>query len=112
MPSTPRFSTPARSTTSSPEAASRSGVEAVITVMRTASMNMGGGFRSKNQPETVEDQGVACEHIEQQDALEHLREIERHLQADLRALAADECEREEQGRNEYPDRVQPAEERH
>ena len=39
MPSTPRLSTPARSTTSSPEAASSSGVEAVITVSRMASAN-------------------------------------------------------------------------
>ena len=31
MPSTPRLSTPARSTTSSPDAASSSGVEATIT---------------------------------------------------------------------------------
>ena len=37
MPSSPRLSTPARSTTSSPSAAISSGVAAVMTVMRTAS---------------------------------------------------------------------------
>ena len=37
MPSMPRLSTPARSTTSSPRAAISSGVAAVITVRRTAS---------------------------------------------------------------------------
>ena len=37
MPSTPRFSTPARSTTNSPIAAISSGVEAVMTVRMMAS---------------------------------------------------------------------------
>src|SRR5687767_7658195 len=108
MPSTPRFSTPARSTTSSPDAASSSGVEAVITVSRIASMNMG-GLWCGDQAEPVQNQRVAGEHIEQQDALEHLGEVERHLQADLRALAADEGQRQEQRRDENADRMQAAE---
>src|SRR4051812_46146704 len=111
MPSRPRLSTPARSTTSSPAAASSSGVEAVITVSRTASNNMG-GFRSGDEPEAVEDQGVAGEHVEQQDALEDLGEVERHLQADLRTLAPDEGQRQEQCGDENPHRMQAAEERH
>ena len=37
IPSTPRLSTPERSTTSSPTAASSSGVDAVMIVSRTAS---------------------------------------------------------------------------
>src|SRR3954452_11464515 len=112
MPSMPRLSTPARSTTSSPEAASKSGVDAVITVSRTASMNSMDDLRREQQAEAVEDQRVAGEHIEQQDALEHLGEIERHFQRDLRALAADEGEREKQRRDQYANRMQAAEERH
>src|SRR5688572_253675 len=112
MPSTPRFSTPARSTTNSPEAASSSGVEAVITVSRTASMNPMGDLRGEQKTEAVEDQRVAGEHIEQQDALEDLGEIERHLQHDLRALAADISEREEESCDHNADGVQSAEESH
>src|ERR1043165_3409789 len=103
MPSTPRFKTPARSTTSSPEAASNSGVEAVITVKRTASTNSMDDLRRMQQSEAVEDERVAGEHVEQQDALEHLGEIERDFQRDLRALAADEGERQEQRRDEDAD---------
>src|SRR5688500_9372233 len=94
MPSRPRLSTPARSVTSSPEAASSSGVEAVITVSSTASRSMSGlngmsrlGMR-RQQAEAVEDQGVAGEHVEQQDPLEHLGDVQRNLERDLRALAA------------------------
>src|SRR5690242_17384682 len=105
MPSTPRFSTPARSTTSSPDAASSSGVEAATTVSRMASMNSMDGLWGGDDAESVEDQRVAGEHEEQQDALEHLGEIERHFQRDLRALAADEGERQKQRRDQDADRV-------
>src|SRR5437868_10174757 len=112
MPSTPRFRTPARSTTSSPEAASSSGVEAVITVSRTASMNSMDDLRGEKDTEAVEDQRVAGEHVEQQNALEHLGEVERNFQRNLRALAADEGEREEQRRDQDTDRVQSSVKRH
>src|ERR1044072_9938503 len=112
MPSTPRFKTPARSTTSSPEAASSSGVEAAITVSRTASTNSMGDLRRENEADAVEDERVAGEHVEQENALEHLGEIERDLQRDLRALAADEGEGQEQRRDQDADRVQAPEERH
>src|SRR3954451_13837748 len=72
MPSTPRFRTPARSTTSSPDAASSSGVEAAITVSRTASTNSMDDLRRKDEAEAVENERVAGEHVEQQDALENL----------------------------------------
>src|SRR5438270_5667883 len=72
MPSMPKFRTPARSTTSSPEAASSSGVDAVITVSKTASTNSMDDLRREKHTETVEDQRVAGEHIEQQNALKHL----------------------------------------
>src|SRR6187397_1769128 len=105
MPSTPRFRTPARSTTSSPEAASSSGVDAVMMVSRMASANSMSDLRSEYQPEAVEDQRVAGEHVEQQDALEHLGEIERHLHRDLRAFAADEGERKEETGDQNTDGI-------
>src|SRR5581483_12267441 len=106
------LSTPARSTTSSPEAASSSGVEAVMIVMMTASTNSMGDLRRKDEAEAIENERVAGEHIEQQDALEHLGQIERHLERDLRGLTADEGEGEEQRRDQDADRMQPPEERH
>src|SRR5437868_5767897 len=112
MPSTPRLSTPARSTTSSPEAASISGVEAVMTVSKTASMNSMDDLRGEQRADAIEDQGIAGEHIEQQNALKNLGEVERHFQRDLRALAADEGERQEQRRDQDADRIEPAEKRH
>src|SRR5262245_36778621 len=112
MPSTPRLRTPARSTINSPEAASSSGVEAAITVSRTASTNSMDDLRREHEAEAVEDQRVAAEHVEQQDALEHFGEIERDFQRNLRALAADEGEREKQRRDQDADRIEPAEERH
>src|SRR5436305_358525 len=110
MPSTPRFRTPARSTTSSPAAASSSGVEAAITVSRTASTNSMNDLRREHDAEAVDDERVAGEHVEQQDALKHLGEIERHLERNLRAFSADKREREEQRRDQDPDRIEPAEE--
>src|SRR6266536_2181678 len=112
MPSAPRLRTPARSTTSSPEAASISGVEAVMTVSKTASMNSMDDLRGEQQADAIEDQRIAGEDIEQQNALEHLGEVERHLQRDLRTLAADEGEREEQRRDQDAERIEPAEKRH
>ena len=59
----------------------------------------------------IEDERVAGEHVEQQDALEHLGEVERDLHRDLRLLAADEGQRQEQSGDQNADRIQPAEER-
>src|SRR6185312_15739470 len=102
MPSTPRLSTPERSTTSSPAAASRSGVEAAITdSVMASSMPMRGPSRRGDQPDAVKDQRVAGEHVEQQDALEHLGEIERHLEGDLRPLPADHGEREKEAGHQH-----------
>src|ERR1044072_1651921 len=110
MPSTPRFKTPARSTTSSPDAASNNGVEAATTVSRTASTNSMGDLWREDEAEAVEDERVAGEHEEQHDALEHLGEIERDLERDLRAFATDEGERQEQRRHQNADGMQAAEE--
>src|SRR5882724_579195 len=110
MPSTPRLSTPARSTTNSPEAASRSGVEAVMMVSTIASMNSMGNLRREHQTEAIEDERVAGEHVEQQNALEHLGQVQRHFERNLRGLAADEGQREEQRRDQDADRMEASEE--
>src|SRR5271168_4376130 len=111
MPSMPRLSTPDRSTTSSPAAASNSGVDAAITEMMMASSNpIGNPGARRHQTNAVEDQGVAGEHVEQQDALKHLGEIERHLHRDLGLLAADESQCEEQARDQDANRIEPSEE--
>ena len=48
---------------------------------------------------------IGREHAEQQDALEDARQVERQLQQDLRALAADEGERDHKGRDQDADGV-------
>src|SRR5579871_624559 len=112
MPSTPRLSTPERSTTSSPAAASNSGVEAAITdSVMASSMPMGGPLRGGDEADAMDDQRVAGEHVEQQDALTHLGEVERHMKRDLRALPADEGEREKEPRDQDADRIEAAQER-
>ena len=63
-----------------------------------------------DQADAIEDQRVAGEHVEQQDALEDLGEIERDLHRDLRLLAADEGQRQEQAGEQDADRIEPAEE--
>src|SRR3954447_19246358 len=72
MPSTPRLSTPARSSTSSPAAAISKGVDALSTARMMASTSIG-GLAAGYETEAVEHERVAGEDIEQQDALEHAR---------------------------------------
>src|SRR5580692_7772156 len=89
MPSTPRLSTPERSVTNSPVAASNSGVDAASTERMMASSSSTGHLSCReNQPEAVENEGIAGEHIEQQNALKHLGYIERNFHCDLGLLAA------------------------
>src|SRR5580698_585151 len=96
MPSTPRLSTPARSVTSSPVAAINSGVDAASTERMMASSSPTGDLsRRKNQPEAVENERVAGEHVEQQNALKHLGHVQRDFHRDLGLLAANEGECEE-----------------
>src|SRR5579885_1237928 len=110
MPSTPRLSTPARSTTSSPAAAISSGVAAVMTVSSTASMSMVGHPAARADPaHAVEHERVAGEHEEQQHPLHHVGEIDRHAQLDLRRLAAEIGEREHQPRDQNARRVEQPE---
>src|ERR1700749_1322555 len=95
MPSTPRLSTPERPVTSSPAAAIRSGVDAASTDRMMASSSSTGHLsRRKDQAEAIEDQGIAGEHVEQQDALKHLGDVQRDFHCDLGLLAADESKRE------------------
>src|SRR4029434_4601552 len=87
MPSTPRLSTPERSVTSSPVAASSSGVEAASTARMMASMSPTGHlWRRKNKLEPIENEGIAGQHVEQQNTLEDLRDVQRDFHCDLRLL--------------------------
>src|SRR5467141_3581215 len=100
MPSTPRLSTPARSVTSSPVAAISNGVDAASTARMIASSSPTGHlWRRGNQPEAVENERVAGEHVEQQDALKHLGDIQWNFHRDLGLLAADKGECEEKACN-------------
>src|SRR5258708_5848505 len=93
MPSTPRLSTPARSVTSSPVAAISSGVDAASTPRMMASSSPTGYLSGReNQPEAVENEGIAGKHVEQQDALKHLGHVQRNFHRDLGLLAANEGE--------------------
>lgn len=53
----------------------------------------------ENQLEAVEDEGIAGEHVEQQDALKNLCHVQRDLHRDLRLLAADKGQREKKACN-------------
>src|SRR5271169_4037401 len=111
MPSRPRLSTPDRSATSSPAAANNSGVEAAITdSMMASNISMRGLSERADEADAVDDHGIAGEHVEQQDALEHLGEIERHFDRDFGVLATDEGKREKQARDQYAHGIKPAEE--
>src|SRR5690242_13983665 len=97
MPSTPRLSTPERSVTSSPVAAINRGVEAANTDrMMASNISTVHLPRRENQPEPVENEGVAGEHIKQQNALEDLCDVERYFHCDLRLFATNEGESKKQ----------------
>src|SRR3954465_4316735 len=96
MPSTPRLSTPERSVTSSPVAAISSGVDAASTARMMASMSSTGHLSvGEDQFEAVQNEGMAGDNVEQQNALKNLGHIQRDLHRDLRLLAADkgQCEK-------------------
>src|SRR6516164_8347568 len=88
MPSTPRLSTPERSVTSSPVAAIRSGVDAASTDRMMASTSSTSHLschlsRCGDEPEAIENETVAGEHVEQQNALKNLGHIQRDFHCDL-----------------------------
>src|SRR5260370_11013260 len=100
MPSTPRLRTPARSVTSSPVAAINSGVDAASTERMMASSSPTGHLsRRENQPETVENERVAGEHVEQQVALKHLGDVPWTFHCYMGLLAANEGKCEKQACN-------------
>jgi hypothetical protein len=43
-----------------------------------------------DEPDAIDNHGIASEHVEQQNALEHLCQIEWHFHCDFRIFAADE----------------------
>ena len=98
-----------RSATSSPMAASSNGVAAVMMVRRTAieafhecysaGCAAARGLRL-NQRNAIEDERVAGEDEEQQDALEHPGDLVGDAERDLRRLAAEIAERQHQAGNE------------
>src|ERR1700728_3530445 len=93
MPSTPRLSTPARSVTNSPVAAISRGVEAASTERMIASSSATGHLsRRENQAEPIENQGIASQHVEQQDALKDLGDVQRDFHCDLGLFATNEGE--------------------
>ena len=86
MPSTPRLSTPDRSTTSSPNAAMSSGVAAVATVRSMASNIVISRALQRclaqagHNPDAIIDQTVTGEDKKQDDALEDTRRFFRNPQ--------------------------------
>src|SRR5690606_2866336 len=112
--STPRLSTPDRSTTSSPMAAISSGVAAVAIVRMTAS-NIGclpcGSHLRTDEADLVVDQGVAGEHEEQDHALEGTHHLVRKADGNLRRLAAKIGERQHEAGRHDAQRIEPSEKR-
>src|SRR5690606_34788351 len=114
VPSTPRVRTPDRSVTSSPSAASASGVPARIAPARTAmtvarpAMGLHRAAGAK-EPDAGADEHVRSEYEEQQQALEHAGHRRRQVEPDLQCLAAQVQQRHEQAGEQDAERMQPAE---
>src|SRR5690606_2569956 len=92
MPSTPRLSTPERSTTSSPMAAIRSGVAAVAIVRRIAcvkSIRSGlSRLATGYEANAIKDECIASENEEQDHALKHARRFFGDADSNLCSFAA------------------------
>src|SRR5262247_3791206 len=125
MPSTPRLSTPARSATSSPVAASTSGVAAIITLIKmlltrskaarllcrrggTLLARRAGAPRLPARP--VVHEHVGRQHEEQEHALEGGDGRARQAHADLCHLAADADQRQQQAGKQDAQRLEPSQE--
>src|SRR5262245_57260656 len=128
MPSTPGLRTPARSATSSPVAASTSGVAAIMTLMRMLlrrstlirplrSLGRRLGWprlrwceRAACLPaRSIVHQHVGCQHEEQEHALEGGDGGAGQAHADLRHLAADAGQRQQQAGEQNAKRTEPPE---
>src|SRR5215468_4658064 len=132
MPSTPRLSTPARSATSSPVAASTSGVAAISTLTRmlltrSKVVSLGcwrrcDGDRARRRlpvpafgrgargppARPIVDRDVGRQHEKQQHALERADAGAGKAHADLRHLAADAGERQQQAGGHNAERIEAA----
>src|SRR5262245_23535443 len=135
MPSTPRLSTPERSATSSPVAAMRSGVAAIMALIRMlARSSMGQALRSGQAPHGPDGRlrrgarggrgralrdptrAVVNEHVDgkqekQEHASEHGGGGTGQAHGDLGRLAANVSERQQQAREQNADGIEPAQER-
>src|SRR5215831_6160999 len=111
IPSTPRLRTPERSVTSSPSAASISGIAAATALATSGLIESTVPLRERGaatvQPEV--HQHLAAEEEHQEQPLEHERDRSRQLEGDLRRFAADIEQRHQEGRERDPERAQPSE---
>ena len=81
-------------------AAINNGVDAASTDRMMASSSSTGHLSgSEDQPEPIENEKVAGEHVEQQNALKYLCDIQRYFHRDLGLLAAYEGKCEEKACN-------------
>src|SRR5262245_49813171 len=135
MPSTPRLSTPERSAISSPVAANRSGVAAIMALIRMlARSSTGQALRSGQAPHgpdrrlrcgartkgrrglrdparSVVDEHIGGKQKKQEHALEHGGGGTGQAHGDLGRLPANGGERQQQPRKQDADGVEPAQER-
>src|ERR1700691_1622470 len=79
--------------------------------MSVSSMGGCGFSRRSQQTDPIDDQGIAGQHVEEQDPLEDLGEIEWHLQRDWGAFTTKEGQGEEQAGEQNTHRIEPAEKR-
>src|SRR5262245_42441011 len=111
MPSTPRLRTPERSTTSSPMAATRSGVATAMLERIRCSMRSAG---SQSQPrqtlkrDAVMNQGIAAENVEEEDPLKQLAHLGRHAERGMDGLAADLGHGDDQAGDHGANRIEAA----
>src|SRR5499426_1552212 len=113
IPSTPRLRTPERSVTSSPSAASISGIAAATALATSGLIESMVPLRERG-PAPVEaevHEHLAAEEEHEQQPLEHERDRSRQLERDLRRLAAEVQQRHEQRRKRDPERAQSPERR-
>src|SRR3712207_5796201 len=87
MPSTPRFSTPERSATSSPKPASSRGVAARSVATTRARRANVSGMPPLRPDQPLVDEHVGAEQEEEQHALDGARRGDRQLHGDLQLLA-------------------------
>src|SRR5215470_6811072 len=113
IPSTPRLRTPERSVTSSPSAASISGIAAATALATSGLIESTVPLRERGAApmEAKVHEHLAAEEEHEQQPLEHERNRPRQLERDLRRLAAEVQQRHQQRRERDSERAQPPERR-